>query len=85
MTCSTHSCRNGCASKWSVATWLVPSANTATDGVCKTKGFVAGVLDWRATSEIKVMWFVRMCLLCPLVGTASGLDGGTDDVVDDDD
>ena len=65
--------------------WLVPSANAATNGICRNKGFVAGVLDGRETSEIKVARLVRLRLLYPLVGTAGALDGGTDDIINDND
>ena len=76
--------RNGWASLWSVATWLIPNANAAANGVCKTGGCLVGVLDGRAPSEAKGARLERLRLLCPLVGTAGALDGATSDIVDDD-
>jgi len=80
------SCGNCWASLWSVATWLIPNANAATNGICRAGSYVIGVLDGRAPSATKKgAWLERLCLLCALVGTASAMDGSTNDTVDDDD
>ena len=55
-----------------------------TNGVLTTGDLGAGVLVGREPSVERAAWPVRLRLFCPLLGTVDVLDGGTNDIVDND-